>query len=84
MTITIKVYEVKDGDARIKRTPPRSLLIAKGFLPSGQDFIHSRIYEGHDPATQSKAVHEIRRWLADNRPEWNLIIDGPYLRKAAA
>ena len=80
MLITIQVFNVDDGDAKITGTPPRKLLVAVGFFPSGQEFIRSRIKEGHDPTVQSEAVREITRWLSKHRPAWTTCIDGPHVR----
>lgn len=80
MTLTIKVWNCKDGDAIINRTAPRKLLVARGYLPSGQEFITSKVHEGHDPLTQNAAVREITGWLRANRPTWNIVIDGPVVQ----
>lgn len=80
MMIAIKVMSCRDGDAPIHGTPPRKLLCARAFLPGGQEFMSSRILEGHDPRTQSAAVRQITEWLDLHRPSWDICIDGPVVQ----
>ena len=81
MLITIQVFNVADGDVCLNpQAASRKLLRAIGFISDNQPFIQSKILAGHEPEVQSQAVREITHWLSANHPDWDICIDGPYVR----
>ncbi len=73
--VTIKVVDIADGDAIISGTEPRKLLLARGYLPNGQEVIASRVHEGHGQEARAAAVREVVDWLHAGRPTWTVVID---------
>ncbi len=77
MLIKIRVLKCEDGTAKIaaargQECPPDALIVVRGYLPSGQELITSRIM----PATQRKdAIRAVVEWLFLNRPGWSVEID---------
>ncbi len=72
MIITIKVHTCADGDAAIHHTPPRDLVTAYGYLPSGQIFIQGAAVPRAD---YKRAIRAVVEWIFEHRPEWSYEID---------
>lgn len=77
MLITIKVLACVDGNAIVAEKagghgPPESLIVVRGYLPSGQELITSKIV---DARQRKAAIRSVVEWLFTNRPGWSVQID---------
>lgn len=73
MIITIKLHTCTDGDAAIAGTTPRELVVAYGYLPSGQLFIQSG--KAVSRADYKTAIRNVIGWIFKNRPGWSFLIE---------
>jgi len=49
--------------------------VARGYLPSGQEFITGPIVDGTDRSARNLTVQPIVAWILANRPGWGFEID---------
>lgn len=77
MLITIKVLTCIDGNAVVAEAagglgPPESLIVVRGYLPSGQELITSKIVDARE---RREAIRSVVEWLFVHRPGWSVEID---------
>lgn len=72
MLITIRVLQIVDGNAVIAGQPQRDLIVARGYMPSGQELITTET----KPASERRnAIRQLVEWVFKHRPQWSVAID---------
>lgn len=77
MLITVKVMTCIDGNTKIAEPvgghgPPEPLIVVRGYLPSGQELITSKVVHA---SQRREAIRSVVEWLFIHRPGWSVEID---------